>query len=256
MLDVHPPHQAAHTWKDFFIHIATIVIGLLIAVGLEQTVERLHNAEVRKELQKELQGQSHGNSSYIREDVRIAEGWFDWAQQQRQTLQAAKPSTPIVFNMRPADIVLFPDTGVWLAAKDNGRTALLTTEEQVWYSDLYRMEQRAFAPEIGAHDRLVATLSQLDKTLLPHVQSFSTDKVTLSPLTADQVSSVQGALLGVQEAARDLDRELLVFDAANSFLNNTQPGHWFDDLTSTEYLSSRRTNFAAHPRSAYLFSAK
>jgi len=23
MLDVHPPHEAAHTWKDFFIHIAT-----------------------------------------------------------------------------------------------------------------------------------------------------------------------------------------------------------------------------------------
>ncbi len=38
MLDVHPPHKAAHTFKDFFIHIATIVIGLLIAVGLEQTV--------------------------------------------------------------------------------------------------------------------------------------------------------------------------------------------------------------------------
>jgi len=27
MLDVHPPHKPAHTWRDFFIHIATIVIG-------------------------------------------------------------------------------------------------------------------------------------------------------------------------------------------------------------------------------------
>ncbi len=34
MLDVHPPHAPTHTWKDFFIHIATIVIGLIIAVGL------------------------------------------------------------------------------------------------------------------------------------------------------------------------------------------------------------------------------
>jgi hypothetical protein len=24
MIDVHPPHNAAHTWKDFFIHSATI----------------------------------------------------------------------------------------------------------------------------------------------------------------------------------------------------------------------------------------
>jgi hypothetical protein len=24
MLDVHPPHAPTHTWKDFFIHVATI----------------------------------------------------------------------------------------------------------------------------------------------------------------------------------------------------------------------------------------
>ncbi len=29
MLEVHPPHEAAHTWRDFFIYIATIdEIGL------------------------------------------------------------------------------------------------------------------------------------------------------------------------------------------------------------------------------------
>src|SRR3984957_2622278 len=39
MLDVHAPHEAVHTWKDFLIHIATIVIGLLITVALGQTVE-------------------------------------------------------------------------------------------------------------------------------------------------------------------------------------------------------------------------
>jgi hypothetical protein len=42
MLDVHPPHEAIHTWKAFLIHIVAIVIGLLIAVGLEQTVEFFH----------------------------------------------------------------------------------------------------------------------------------------------------------------------------------------------------------------------
>ena len=49
MLDVHPPHEPTHTWKDFVIHIATIVIGLLIAVGLEQTVEYFHHRiEIRE----------------------------------------------------------------------------------------------------------------------------------------------------------------------------------------------------------------
>ena len=57
MLDVHPPHTSTHTWRDFFIHIATIVLGLLIAVGLEQTVEAIHHrrqvAETREALRKE-----------------------------------------------------------------------------------------------------------------------------------------------------------------------------------------------------------
>jgi hypothetical protein len=42
MLEVHAPHESIHTWKGFFVHIATIVIGLLIAVGLEQAVETIH----------------------------------------------------------------------------------------------------------------------------------------------------------------------------------------------------------------------
>jgi hypothetical protein len=36
MLDVHAPHGAARTWKDFWIHLGTISIGLLIAIGLSR----------------------------------------------------------------------------------------------------------------------------------------------------------------------------------------------------------------------------
>jgi hypothetical protein len=57
MLDVHAPHESLHTWRGFFIHIATIVIGLLIAIGLEQSVEFFHHrhqvAETREALRIE-----------------------------------------------------------------------------------------------------------------------------------------------------------------------------------------------------------
>jgi hypothetical protein len=58
MLDVHPAHHAASTWREFFIHIATIVLGLLIAIGLEQAVEYIHHRRelraAREELRAEL----------------------------------------------------------------------------------------------------------------------------------------------------------------------------------------------------------
>jgi len=61
MLDVHAPHQPSHTWKDFFIHIATIVIGLLIAVGLEQMVEILHHRSEVKETREALRQEREEN---------------------------------------------------------------------------------------------------------------------------------------------------------------------------------------------------
>jgi hypothetical protein len=49
MLDVHPSPHPAHGWRDFFVHIVTIVIGLLIALGLEQCAEGIHHrSEVRE----------------------------------------------------------------------------------------------------------------------------------------------------------------------------------------------------------------
>jgi hypothetical protein len=52
MLDVHPAHHAATTWRDFFVHIVTIVLGLLIAIGLEQTVEHFHQRHQLQELRR------------------------------------------------------------------------------------------------------------------------------------------------------------------------------------------------------------
>ena len=53
-MDVHAPHHPLHTWKDFWIHLATITVGLLIAIGLEQSVEGLHRLHQRHQLEEDL----------------------------------------------------------------------------------------------------------------------------------------------------------------------------------------------------------
>jgi hypothetical protein len=50
MIDVHAPHESTHTWTDFFIHIGTIALGILIAIGFEQAVELIHQDHQRREL--------------------------------------------------------------------------------------------------------------------------------------------------------------------------------------------------------------
>jgi hypothetical protein len=56
MLDVHPLHEPPHTWRGFFVHIATIVVGLVIAVALEQTVLFFHHRHQVQELEEQMRG--------------------------------------------------------------------------------------------------------------------------------------------------------------------------------------------------------
>ena len=69
MLDVHAPHETVHTWKDFFVHMGAICLGLLIAIGLEQSVEYFHHrhlaAEARRALLTERQQNEMANDMNI-----------------------------------------------------------------------------------------------------------------------------------------------------------------------------------------------
>jgi hypothetical protein len=69
MLDVHPPHEPINTWKGFALHIATIVIGLLIAVGLEQTVEYFHHRHDVREAREALAAEHEENIRRYHDNV-------------------------------------------------------------------------------------------------------------------------------------------------------------------------------------------
>ena len=70
MLDVHALHQSVRTWKDFLVHIATIVIGLLIAIGLEQTVEYFHHRHEVREARQALAAEHEENIRRYHDNVR------------------------------------------------------------------------------------------------------------------------------------------------------------------------------------------
>ncbi len=73
MLEVHPPHTTVRTWRDFFLHIATITVGLLIAISLEQSVEALHHRHQRFQLEHDLRVEARKNLHLIGLD----EGFYE-----------------------------------------------------------------------------------------------------------------------------------------------------------------------------------
>jgi hypothetical protein len=129
MLDVHPPHHPTHTWKDFFIHIATIVVGLIIAVGLEQAVEALVHGRERAELIENMRAQAERNLPILQNDVSSASNQLVWLQSVLDLLTQA----PVVAGeisvhlppIPPGPPVREPSRAVWLIAKAKGTAALL-----------------------------------------------------------------------------------------------------------------------------------
>jgi hypothetical protein len=69
MIDVHAPHQATHTWKDFLIHMSAICLGLLLAIGLEQTVELSHHHHQVTDTRRALEDEKQENIRIFHENV-------------------------------------------------------------------------------------------------------------------------------------------------------------------------------------------
>jgi len=138
MIDIHPPHHAATTSRDFFIHIATIVIGLLIAVALEQTVEFIHHRHQRHQLQEDLHNEAEQNLQVIDRDLKMQniESWFEQAMKtapspgQNQVHVTLPPPPCLPGSVGTAEFRYFaPSQAVWTAAKESGLVILLPVEQ-------------------------------------------------------------------------------------------------------------------------------
>ena len=53
-MEVSPPQQPIHSWKDFLLHLLTITIGLFIALTLEAAVESMHHRHMVREARQSL----------------------------------------------------------------------------------------------------------------------------------------------------------------------------------------------------------
>ena len=65
-LDVHAPHHPIGGWKDFLIHLVTISIGLLIAVGIEGCVELHREHKLVREARETMREEIQHNSDEMR----------------------------------------------------------------------------------------------------------------------------------------------------------------------------------------------
>ncbi|SEG24397.1 hypothetical protein SAMN05421819_2356 [Bryocella elongata] len=159
MLDVHPPHHPTHTWTDFFIHIATIVVGLLIAIGLEQTVERIHEHYELRETREALADERVANRELVTKDQ---QEWLEVYRELRSNLEVltylrSHPGTKQADLPAALDWMQSPflyKHAVWDAAEQNGVVHHMPLEEANQYQDFYEVLRVIGAQSLATWDAI------------------------------------------------------------------------------------------------------
>lgn len=256
MLEVHAPHEPIQTWKSFLIHIATIVIGLLIAVALEQTVEFFHHRHQRHEVEEALRRTGEGNRQFIKDDLVVAQGMLDWALEQIAIFERAGPAGRLTIHRMPAGLIYAPDAGVWISAKASGLTSLLPAGAQNWYEDMDDRERAIFNSTTGGTTLLNAEFSALDQAIGGHAAETSSGDLDLSALTAAQRATVIDRFQGVVSQVRSVMRQLISYNNDNEYILQT-PFDRLDEATEYKrFYEIARKNRADHPGIKFIFSPK
>jgi hypothetical protein len=204
-MEVHPPHHPLHSWKDFWIHLGTITAGLLIAIGLEQSLEALHRLHQRHVLEHDLHAEAERNEQILIRDIDVLQhksAYFVALRSNIDALRQGSSSASLPQLPRPSGGDPFlPSAGAWASARDSSQLALLPREQASIYEELY--SQRDFLQQtvfdwFRASDELDSFISNtqaIDATNhLDPAQLTSAQQDEYSSLLSKQITNVDSMI--------------------------------------------------------------
>jgi len=219
MLDVHLPHKTIDGVGEFFLHLFTITIGLLIAVGIEGAVERHQHRELAAQARDTMTAEIRKNSKSVGEalqdiDQEQQKLKRNLAELRKVQLNPKDPSSgglrlDISFNTTGLE-----DTG-WRTAQATGALAFMPYAESEKYTSIYSVEETFLKNQ--------DQLSDDESRVFGSIQRFHIGEGTLTKDAADAMAEQfgiwQGHLLTLKITARVLQEE------QNAFLEGREPKH-------------------------------
>ncbi|WP_254063859.1 hypothetical protein [Granulicella sp. S190] len=213
MIDVHPPHEPVHGWRDFLLHLLTITIGLLIALSLEGCVEWQHHRHLVHEAETSLHTEIESNAKDMPDSI------ADLHKQQDILKRDVKLLKYIVKNQKAPDnssmeitfhIRSFDDVS-WKTAQSTSALSYMHYSQAEEYAGIYDTQNALYAAEQqAARDATISLapfLNTDDKS--PDPTEGQADTIR------QKVEVLQGQLLLVDAFMSSLDREYKKFLAAH-----------------------------------------
>ena len=231
MFEPHAPHETIQTWRGFFIHIATIVVGLIIAVGLEQTVEYFHHRHQRNYLEEQMREVLEDDTKLIADDTVELKAFRAYLVELQLAVNARRhglstPAAPPGNDPRSRISPRFPSLAPYEAAKDNGTTALLSDQRirlynrialqrsltltivNQWLDDLAAMNafKKRFDPAsetTGFGDFQLADLASLSPAELTEYQALVANLINRTDYLIIRLRFVDAECRAILDGVRD-----------------------------------------------------
>lgn len=208
-----------HTWKDFWIHLGTITIGLLIALGLEQGMESMHRVHERHALQRELRDEGERNESTLKMDFErmaaLKGSLVAWHKGVDGAIAKGARLDDPPGQRSSTGTVALPSSAMWDSAKASGRVALLSDDQTAVYAFLYQQEERLKAQE---KDWTTASVEkqEMERRFEKSFEDTGKDGVPdFSKMTGEDLKSYSAVLNREITEIDEMEALLHYFDAVN-----------------------------------------
>jgi hypothetical protein len=137
-MEVHAPHEKVHTWRDFFIHLAIMTVGLFIALSLEGLVEYEHHRHVVREARENIHQEIEDNHKAAQEDLVSIQQDVDRIKANIATLKRLRDHPKdfrgsLTYTMEFNSL----DSAAWNTSRDTGALAYMSYQDVQAYADLY-----------------------------------------------------------------------------------------------------------------------
>jgi hypothetical protein len=213
VIEVHPPSEPVHGWRDFLIHLATITIGLLIALSLEGCVEFWHHRNLVHEAEASMQIEIEANARELQralDDVRKEQ---DFLKQDIAVMKKiiANPKVPnheeMMVNFR---IRSFADVS-WKTAQSTGALSYMPYERAEKYAKIYSAQNEIAEAEHQAVRDTVLSVAPFLNWKKGDVNPGGEEAVKI----VDRFEVLQGQLAFLEDQMKRLDGEYKNFLAAH-----------------------------------------
>lgn len=155
-MEVHTPKKTPRSWSELLKDVGIIVLGVLIALTAEQSVQWLHRYKTRRQLEKDLREEMRMNDVTLRDDLQVLSERQDLVLHEAHAIQTALKANNIASLGEhepkfPLGVFNLPNDSVWQHSRESGTIALLPRAEAEAYTTLFRIRERL--TEFANHER-------------------------------------------------------------------------------------------------------